>query len=113
MNEPRDPNETLAANADADSGADRSGAGEITKPTIDLGSLVADSLELGLAAAFGKVPGPPRSSLGNLRRVLLKEAEGESSLVVKPTSDAMPLLQSSVSLRPGNLGMLMSLGGTY
>ena len=66
-----------------------------TNPTIDLCSLAADSLEVGLAAAFGKNPGPPRSSLGNMRPVLLKEAEGESSLVVKPTSDAMPLKEEA------------------
>ena len=97
MNEPRDPNETLAADANAndDSGADRTGAGKTTNPTVDFSSLPADSLEVGLAAAFGKAPGPPRSSLGNLRRVLLKEAEGESSLVVKPTSDAMPLKEEA------------------
>jgi eukaryotic-like serine/threonine-protein kinase len=88
MNDPRDPNETLAADADADSGDGRTGGDETTNPTIDLG---ADSLEVGLAAAFGKNAGPPRSSLGPMRPVLLKEAEGESSLVVKPTSDAMPL----------------------
>jgi serine/threonine-protein kinase len=34
---------------------------------------------------------PPRSSLGTLRPVLLKEAEGESADIVKPKSDAMPL----------------------
>ena len=93
MNEPHDPGETLAAdtNADDDSGAGRTGAGEATHPTVDFSALPADSLEVGLAAAFGKAPGPPRSSLGHMRPVLLKEAEGESSLVVKPTSDAMPL----------------------
>ena len=46
-------------------------------------------LDAGLAAGFGKAT-PPRSSLGDLRSVLLKEAEGESSHVVKPKSDAMP-----------------------
>ena len=50
---------------------------------------------MGLAAAFGKNSGPPRSSLGHMRPVLLKEAEGESSLVVKPTSDAMPLKEEA------------------
>jgi eukaryotic-like serine/threonine-protein kinase len=93
MTEPGDPNETLAA--DADSGAGRTGAGETTNPTADFSSLPADSLDVGLAAAFGKAPGPPRSSLGNMRPVLLKEAEGESSLVVKPTSDAIPLKQDA------------------
>ena len=92
MNEPHDPSETAAAtNANDDSGAGRTGPGETTNPTIDFSALLADSLDLGLAAAFCKAPGPPRSSLGNMRPVLLKEAEGESSLVVKPTSDSMPL----------------------
>ena len=93
MNEPHDPSETLAAltEADDDSGAGQTGAGEATNPTMDFSLLPADSLDVGLAAAFGKAPGPPRSSLGDMRPLLLKEAEGESSLVVKPTSDAMPL----------------------
>ncbi len=93
MNEPHDPSETLAADtkADDDSGAGQTGAGETTNPTVDFSPLPADSLDVGLAAAFGKNAGPPRSSLGNMRPVLLKEAQGESSLVVKPTSDAMPL----------------------
>src|SRR5262245_15061067 len=67
MNDPRDPN-----------------------ITADL-SVPADSLDAGLAAAFAAPAGPARSSLGGLRPVLLKEAEGESSHVVKPKSDAMPL----------------------
>ncbi len=62
---------------------------------MDLGALAADSLEVGLAAAFGKNSGPPRSSVGHVRPVLLKEAEGESSLVVKPTSDAIPLKEQA------------------
>src|SRR5262245_29810418 len=49
----------------------------------------ADSLDAGLAAGFGR-PMAPRSSLGDLRPVLLKEAEGESEHIVKPKSDAMP-----------------------
>ena len=57
MNEPRDPNETLAADAGSDSGAGRTGADEATNPAIDLSSLAADSLEVGLAAAFGKNAG--------------------------------------------------------
>jgi eukaryotic-like serine/threonine-protein kinase len=81
MNEPRDPNETIG----------RTPPDETSNPTVDFSSLPADSLEVGLAAAFGKNPGAPRSSLGDIRPVLLKEAEGESSLVVKPSSDAMPL----------------------
>ena len=53
--------------------------------TIDIRS-VPDSLDAGLAAGFS----PPRSSLGDMRPPLLKEAEGESVHVVKPKSDAMP-----------------------
>ena len=86
MNEPRDPNETL----DVGAAAGRAAPDETANPTIDLGSLTADSLEVGLAAAFGRNPGPPRSTLGSMRSVVLKEAEGESSLVVTPRSDAMP-----------------------
>ena len=63
MNEPHDPNRTH-----------------------DVPCVPADSLEVGLAAGFG----PPRSSLGHMRPVLLKEAEGESAHIVKPKSDAMP-----------------------
>jgi tetratricopeptide (TPR) repeat protein len=54
--------------------------------TVDHSSAPADSLDAGLAAGFG----PPRSSLGDLRPVLLKEAEGDSAHVVKPHTDAMP-----------------------
>ena len=57
--------------------------------TVDVPSDPADSLDAGLAAAFGRTA-PPRSSLGDMRPVLLKEAEGESAHVVKPKSDAMP-----------------------
>ena len=74
MNEPHDPNETF-----------------------DASSAAADSLDAGLAAGFGRrVDGPASvlsalgSTLGSLRPVLLKEAQGESALVVKPGSDAMP-----------------------
>ncbi len=74
MNEPHDPNET-----------------------VDVSSAAADSLDAGLAAGFGKrVDGPAsvlsalESTLGSLRPLLLKEAQGESALVVKPGSDAMP-----------------------
>src|SRR5260370_856518 len=74
MNEPHDPNLTLDASA-----------------------LAADSLDAGLAAAFGaRAAGPAsvllqlRESLGNLRPVLLGEAEGECDYVVRPMSDAMP-----------------------
>jgi tetratricopeptide (TPR) repeat protein len=63
MNEPHDPN-----------------------CTVDVPSAPSDSLDAGLAAAFG----PPRSSLGDMRPVFLKEAEADSAHVVKPRSDAMP-----------------------
>ena len=56
---------------------------------IPASSLPPDSLDAGLAAGFGR-PAAPRSSLGDLRPVLLKEAEGESAHLVKPNSDAMP-----------------------
>src|SRR5262245_62369325 len=61
-----------------------------TSCTVDVPSVPADSLDAGLAAAFGRPATPPRSSLGAQRPVLLKEAEGESDHVVKPSSDAMP-----------------------
>jgi tetratricopeptide (TPR) repeat protein/tRNA A-37 threonylcarbamoyl transferase component Bud32 len=57
--------------------------------TVDIPSAPGDALDAGLAASFGRAE-PPRSSLGNVRPVLLKEAEGESAHVVKPKSDAMP-----------------------
>ncbi len=88
MNEPRDPNETLA------SGARRTDPGDAANPTVDFSSLPADSLDVGLAAAF-KAPGPPRSSLGHMQPLVLKEAAGESSLVVTPKSDAMPTKDES------------------
>jgi hypothetical protein len=53
--------------------------------TVDHPSAPADSLDAGLAGGGG----PPRSSLGLMRPVLLKDAEGESAHVVKPSSDAM------------------------
>jgi serine/threonine-protein kinase len=59
--------------------------------TVDVPSGPADSLDAGLAAGFGA----PRSSLGAMRPVLLKEAEGESAHVVKPQSDAMPPRQQT------------------
>src|SRR5215831_10790800 len=58
--------------------------------TADVASVPADSLDAGLAAGFGKIAQGPRSTLGAMRPVLLKEAEGESAHVVKPKSDAMP-----------------------
>jgi serine/threonine-protein kinase len=54
--------------------------------TVDVPSAPADSLDAGLAAGFG----PPRSSLADMRPVLLNEAEGDSAQIVKPKSDAMP-----------------------
>jgi serine/threonine-protein kinase len=54
--------------------------------TVDVPSIPSDSLDAGLAAGFG----PPRSNLGAMRPVLLKEAEGESGHIVQPKSDAMP-----------------------
>ena len=66
-------------------------------PTVDTSSAPADSLDPGLAAGFGRPAGAPgsvlsqfRSTLGPLQSVLLGEAEGESALIVKPKSDAMP-----------------------
>jgi serine/threonine-protein kinase len=54
--------------------------------TVDVPSTPADSLDAGLAAGFG----PPCSSLGDLRPVLLKEAAGGSAHLVQTTSDAIP-----------------------
>jgi tetratricopeptide (TPR) repeat protein len=74
MNEPHDPNRT-----------------------VDVPSAPADALDAGLAAGFGRpAEGPSsvlaglRQSLGDLRPLLLKEAQGESALIVRPKSDAMP-----------------------
>jgi hypothetical protein len=55
--------------------------------TVDHSSAAPDALDVGLGAGFG----PPRSSLGEMRPVLLKKAEGDSAHVVQPHSDAMPL----------------------
>jgi tetratricopeptide (TPR) repeat protein len=70
--------------------------------TVDVPSDPADSLDAGLAAGFGRPADGPgsvlsalRPSLGDLRPVLLREAQGESSLVVKPKSDAMPSPEQS------------------
>jgi serine/threonine-protein kinase len=54
--------------------------------TVDVPSGPGDSLDAGLAAGFG----PPRSSLGEMRPVLLRESQGESDHIVRPNSDAMP-----------------------
>ena len=59
--------------------------------TADISSVPADSLDAGVAAGFRRRADAPHSTLGGLRPVLLKEADGESSHVVKPKSDAMPL----------------------
>src|SRR5262245_9484693 len=59
--------------------------------TGDVAAVPADSLDAGLAAAFGRQAQGPRSSLGaSPRPVVLREAAGESGHVVKPSSDAMP-----------------------
>jgi serine/threonine-protein kinase len=81
MNEPDDPNRTVDVPS-TPAGDEASDPGY----TVEHSSAVPDSLEAGLAAGFG----PPRSSLGEMRPVLLKEAEGDSAHVVKPSSDAMP-----------------------
>jgi tetratricopeptide (TPR) repeat protein len=92
MNEPHEPHRT----------ADVSGVRVENEPhdpnrTADVPSTPADSLDAGLAAGFGRPADGPgsvlaalRDSLGPLRPVLLREAEGESAHVVKPKSDAMP-----------------------
>jgi hypothetical protein len=68
MNEPHDPNRTV----------DVLSAPAVNEPhapghTVDHPSAPADSLDAGLAAGFAA----PRSSLGEMRPVLLKEAEGD------------------------------------
>src|SRR5262245_17277918 len=57
---------------------------------VDNFSVSARPADASLAAGFGRPATVPRSSLGDMRPVLLKEAEGESAHVVKPSSDAMP-----------------------
>jgi hypothetical protein len=61
------------------------------KRAVDHSCAPADSLDAGLAAGFG----PPRSSLGDRRPVLLKEPQGDSAHVVQPKSDAMPTPEQS------------------
>jgi tetratricopeptide (TPR) repeat protein len=56
----------------------------------DVLSALGDSLDAGLAAGFGRRVEGPRSSLGEMRPVVLKVAEGESDHIVQPSSDAMP-----------------------
>jgi serine/threonine-protein kinase len=65
--------------------------------TVDIPTAPADSLDAGLAAGFGRPANAPgsalsglRDRLGDLRPILLQEAQGESGHVVKPKSDAMP-----------------------
>src|SRR5579884_1739503 len=65
--------------------------------TVDVSSAPADALDAGLAAGYGRPADGPSSvlstlryGLGDLRPVLLKEAEGESAHIVQPNSDAMP-----------------------
>jgi serine/threonine-protein kinase len=58
--------------------------------TVDVPSAPSDSLDAGLAAGFGRPAVAPRSSLGDMRPPLLKEAAGESAHVVQPHSDALP-----------------------
>jgi tetratricopeptide (TPR) repeat protein len=65
-------------------------------PDSEKGS-IDRTLDVGLAAGFGQPADGPGSlmtklgaSLGPLRTVLLKDAEGDTSLVMKPHSDAMP-----------------------
>ena len=65
--------------------------------TLDMPAPPVDSLDAGLAAGFGRPAGAPgsilaglRSTLGPLSPVVMREAEGESALVVTPRSDAMP-----------------------
>src|SRR5579884_1441920 len=65
--------------------------------TVDVSSAPADALDAGLAAGYGRPADGPSSvlstlryGLGDLRPVLLQEAEGESAHIVQPNSDAMP-----------------------
>src|SRR5580765_5246984 len=59
--------------------------------TADIPSSPADSLDAGLAAGYGR-PARTKTFFGPGHRpsLLLKEAAGESDLVVKLNSDAMP-----------------------
>ena len=65
---------------------------QATNPAIDLSAFAADSLEVGLAAAFGNNSDPLCLNLGNMRPVLLGKLKA-SALVVKPKSDAIPRKQ--------------------
>jgi serine/threonine-protein kinase len=81
MKEPHDPSRTVDVPA-----VPAGNEPHDTSGTVDIPSVPADSLDAGLAAGFAA----PRSSLGEMRPVLLKEAEGESAHIVQPKSDAMP-----------------------
>jgi serine/threonine-protein kinase len=81
VNEPHDPHRTVDHPAPPAENQPHD-----LSSTVDGASAPDSALDAGLAAGFG----PPRSSLGDMRPVLLKEAEGESAHIVKPTSDAMP-----------------------
>jgi tRNA A-37 threonylcarbamoyl transferase component Bud32 len=59
-------------------------------PDADIPTAAVDSLDAGLAAAFGRRAEGPRSCLGAVCPVLLKEVQGENDHVVRPRSDAMP-----------------------
>ena len=72
--------------------------------TVDIPSSSADSLDAGLAAGFGRAE-PPRSSLGAMRPVLLKEAEGESGQQCEQTCDgADHVLQAAGQVFLGHFG---------
>ena len=89
MNAPNDPHRTV----DVPSGP-AADAPHDPNPTVDVPSGPPDSLDAGLAAG----PGTSRRAalqLSALRPVLLKEADGESAHIVKPTSDAMPSKQEA------------------
>jgi serine/threonine-protein kinase len=58
--------------------------------TLAISGAPADSLDAGLAAGFGLPMEAPRSSLPDMRPVLLKEAEADSGHAVQPSSDAVP-----------------------
>ncbi len=85
MNEPDDLNPTLDVPSDPSENVQNN-----PNVTADIPSVLGDSLDAGLAAGYGKSAQAPRSSLGDMRPVLLQEAEGDSAHIVKPKSDAMP-----------------------
>ena len=84
------------------------------EPTLDMSAAPADSLDAGLAAGFGRPAGAPgsvlaglRSTLGPLPPVVLREAEGESALVVTPRSDALAIERTSATIStPGALSLI-------